>query len=392
MERENVKAYNTLLSLLIAAVGAGGACAKVTDPGVGTGSGGGAVAGTGGGGGFTPGGSGGSRDGQGGLMLARDGGTGECGLESFDLIRKPAVVMLVLDRSASMVDNLMDEEPTGPNDPTKWSQLIPALTMTIPRIGGDLSWGMKTFPEGGTGNGTACLAPSVTTRIDLPVAPMNAAMLVQAINAVQPMGDGTPTGVAITVATDYLKTLPADSRKYILLATDGQPSCYGTLGALTEEDGEKAMSRSAAVNAVSAAAAAGIHTFVVGLVIKTNDTNTLNALATAGLEARNDPNPLAMKFYQASTQNELSRALEAITGVVSTCVFPLSKPPPVPDNIAVKVSGTKAPQDPSHANGWDYSNATLTEVEVFGSWCEMIRNSAANKVEIIFGCPDIVIP
>src|SRR5262245_55684943 len=232
VERAIVKAYKTVLSLLVGAI-ASGACAKIDTPATGSGGSGGPKSGSGGRTGA--GGSGGvpGRGGAGGgLIMSRDGGTGECGQENFDLERKPAIVMLVLDRSASMVDNLMDEEPAA-GEPTKWSQLIPALVTTIPSVGGDISWGMKTFPEGGTGNGTACLAASVTTKIDLPVASMNAAALVTAINAVQPMGDGTPTSTAITVATDYLKTLPGDSKKYILLATDGQPSCYGTIGNLT---------------------------------------------------------------------------------------------------------------------------------------------------------------
>jgi hypothetical protein len=369
-----------------------GGCAKVQDPGGDIGSGGRSGPATGSGGRTAGGGGGddgaGGRPGTGGIggLIMGAGGEGMCGFEKFDLERKPAVVMLVLDRSASMKDNLMDEIPTGPADPTKWSQVIPALTQTIPMIGGDISWGMKVFPEG---TGSACTGPTVTSAIDVPVAPMNAARLVQAIGAVTPEGNGTPTGAAVTVAADHLRMLPATSRKYILLATDGQPSCYGTAGALGQDTNQ---ARTAALNAVTASAQAGIHVFVVGVVTKPTDTMTLNMLAVAGLEARPDPNPLATKFYQATTQTELSRALEAITGVVSTCVFPLSKTPPAPDKIAVKVSGVKAPQDPTHLNGWDYTNAQQTEIQVYGSWCEMIRTTAANMVEITFGCPNVPPP
>jgi len=107
-------------------------------------------------------------------------------------------------------------------------------------------------------------------------------------------------------------------------------------------------------------------------------------------EAAGDGNPFAPAFYQASSQAELTAALERITGVFSTCVFPLKTPPPVPDKIAVKVSGMKAP--PSTTDGWAYSKDDFSEITVNGSWCEMIRTTAANKVEIVFGCPDIEIP
>jgi hypothetical protein len=124
---------------------------------------------------------------------------------------------------------------------------------------------------------------------------------------------------------------------------------------------------------------------------KATATTVLNQLAVAGLEARPDPNPLATKYYLANTKDELVQAIQAITGVVSTCLFPLNMKPPVPSNIAVKVDGTKAPQDTTHVDGWDYTSPEFLAVEVFGSWCDKIKTAGANKVEIIFGCPGVVI-
>lgn len=40
-----------------------------------------------------------------------------------------------------------------------------------------------------------------------------------------PGGDGTPTGDAIQAAIEYLSALPQNSREFIVLATDGEPSC-----------------------------------------------------------------------------------------------------------------------------------------------------------------------
>jgi hypothetical protein len=179
-----------------------------------------------------------------------------------------------------------------------------------------------------------------------------------------------------------LKTRTSSNRKYILLATDGEPSCP------TPSDA----ARTYAVQSVTDAASAGFHTFVVGVATtKATATTVLNQLALAGLEARPDPNPLATKYYLANTKDELVLALQAITGVVSTCLFPLNSKPPVPNNIAVKVDGTKSPQDTTHMDGWDYTGPEQTAVEVFGSWCEKIKTAGANKVEIIFGCPGVII-
>jgi hypothetical protein len=71
--------------------------------------------------------------------------------------------------------------------------------------------------------------------------------------------------------------------------------------------------------------------------------------------------------------------------------FQFDKPPPDPTNIAVKVSGVKAPQDAAHQDGWDYTDATQMSVTVYGSWCNMIQTSASNMVQIVYGCPMVII-
>ena len=47
----------------------------------------------------------------------------------------------------------------------------------------------------------------------------------------------------------------------------------------------------------------------------------------AGGVPRNDP---TTKYYPVANRADLVTALTAITGQVTNCVFPLSKPPPVP--------------------------------------------------------------
>ncbi len=333
-------------------------------------------------------------NGQGGSMGVSVGvGGSMCGLQTFDINRKPVEIFLVLDKSASMEDGLNDAVAVSTTNPTKWSQVIPALSTTITQADPTISWGMKLFPEKGSG---ACKNDTVTTKIDLMISPSNAAQLntaVQALLVGGDNGDGTPTGAAIRVATSYLQQRTAmgdDSRKYILLATDGEPSCAGSAGALTADS---TAARTDAVAAVTAAATAGFHTFVVGVATtKANDAMTLNQLAIAGLEPSSDTRPGATRFYLASSQAQLATTLEGIVNpVASNCVFPLNAPPPVPENIAVKVNGMKSPQDTGHANGWDYTDPAYTGVQVYGSWCDMIKNNG-NTVEIIFGCPGIVIP
>jgi Mg-chelatase subunit ChlD len=365
------------------------ACAKAGDPGAGTGGGAaGATNGTAGATGAAGAGGAGSAgsglqggSSYGGAAGATNTGAGgvsaesNCGLQTFNLVRKPADVLLVLDRSASMQD-----PPSGATATTsKWDLVVPAVDQVITDTNTALAWGMKSFPEG---EGSECAAGSVTPMIDVPVAPMNAPAVTAAVMKTTPMGNGTPTSDAIMAAVAYLKGLPTDRAHYILLATDGEPSC--------PKPSDTA--RMDAVTAVSAAAAAGFHTFVVGVATtKASATTVLNQLAVAGLEPRPDLNPAATRYFLANTQDELVSSLKVITGLIPSCAFTLSSSPPDPENIAVKVSGVKAPRDPSHMDGWDYTQADHSAVAVYGSWCDKIQG-AADMVQIIFGCPDIIIP
>jgi hypothetical protein len=317
---------------------------------------------------------------------ASDGGGSSadrtCGVQTFDLMRKPADLFLVLDRSASMQKDSSGNTANPPANPSKWDQVVPALNQVVTQTATSIPWGMKTFPE----DGSECASATVSSKIDVPVAPMNAAAMNAAIAATTPNGNGTPTSAAMDVAVSYLQSLTDGNPKYILLATDGAPSCSGTVGSLSKNTTK---ARTDAVASVSAAAAVGIHTFVIGVATtQSSDVMTLNNLAIAGLEPRSDP---TTRFYLASSQTDLVTALETITGQISSCVFNLSPTPPDPANIAVKVSGAKAPQDTTHQNGWDYSAADHSSVTVYGSWCDMIKTSASNMVQILYGCPNIIV-
>src|SRR4029077_16657292 len=132
-----------------------------------------------------------------------------------------AEVLLLLDRSASMAD-----PPDGATDPTpKWNLVVPAVNQVITDSDSALSWALKVFPEG---TGSECVAGNVTSKIDVPMAPMNAAAGVAGGNATPDTGNGPPSGDAVNAAVEYLKNLPDTNPKYILLATDGEPSCAGT--------------------------------------------------------------------------------------------------------------------------------------------------------------------
>ena len=339
----------------------------------GSGSGaGGSVGGTGGavGGGGNSGVGGGFTVADGGGVapdaFAVDGGT--CGVQKFNLEHRPAELLLVLDRSGSMND-----APQG-GLITKWNEATPALDEVIGMTEKQILWGLKLFP-----NGTQTCTS--TDGIDVPLMLNNAATVTSAYKAAGPTGDGTPTSEAIKRAVAYLKANPSQNNRYLVLATDGQPTCPDGI------DGD-ASDEIAAVQAVKDAATAGLHTFVVGIATDAKAGAILDNMAIAGLE----PRASTPRYYLASNKADLISALGIITGKIADCTFPLTMVPPSPDDVAVKIGPTRVSKDTTHSNGWDYT-AGNAAIQVYGAACDRVKAGAAgDDVSITFGCPGQSIP
>jgi hypothetical protein len=311
----------------------------------------------------------------------------ECGVQTFNLERKPAEVLLVLDRSASMKDPPEETTETLP----KWDLIIPALLHVVEQTGATLSWGLKVFPEDPDGEQDACSAGSVTDSIQVEIAENNAQAVLDAISATRDEGDGTPTGDAMKQAVAYLQSRAGlnDYNRYILLATDGEPSCVNVTATSAGSEGQEA-ARPYAVQAVTDAANAGFHTFVVGVgTNKETAKLVLNDLAIAGLEPASCANPLDDCFYLGNSQEQLTSDMLAIATNISTCTFMLTATPPDPNNVRVTQDGDRVMRDPARANGWEYEDAAQTIIVVHGPACDAIKGSSAANIEIVFGCPDV---
>jgi hypothetical protein len=283
-----------------------------------------------------------------------------CGLQNYTLERLPPEILLVLDRSGSM------RQPVPGSGTDRWTETTAALDDVLKQTSAGVSWGLKNFPTT-----SAC---NVSAAVEVPVAPTNYAAVGGAIKATLPNADtgGTPTGAAMRSATAFMKTLQSKNPKYIVLATDGEPTCSDMpLPAITE------------------AVAAGFRTFVVGIATAgTGAHATLNDMAVAGMEPRADP---ATRYYAVSNRQDLVGALTQITQRVTNCTFPLDKAPPSRDDVAVNIGGKRVARDQNRQNGWDYG-AGDRAVQLYGPACDMVKTGNISSVEIIFGCPGEVIP
>jgi hypothetical protein len=180
-----------------------------------------------------------------------------------------------------------------------------------------------------------------------------------------------------------------DYNRYVLLATDGEPSCINVTATSAGQEGQEE-ARPYAVAAIDEAVRKTFRTFVVG--IGTNNENakaTLNAMALAGGVPSPCANPLADCFYLGNTREQLTADMLGIATNIATCTFMLTATPPDPNNVRVTLDTERVVRDPAKTNGWEYQDTGQTIIEVYGQACEDIKMSGATNVQIVFGCPDI---
>ena len=209
------------------------------------------------------------------------------------------VVTIVLDRSASM-----DSDPSGNfGTPTKLDIAKTALAKLLVQYGDQLPFGFADF----TSTGASC-----SDGVEIVVKPASGtkATITAAIAAVHTDG-GTNTGPAID-AVAALPEMNDASRpgSYILLVTDGEPNCPGTIGPETDDPAYT-------VGAIKRAADKGIKTFVVGFgALPAADKAAMNMMATAGGEPCTGAVCNGQQYYAAESDAGLNAAISSISNVI----------------------------------------------------------------------------
>jgi hypothetical protein len=359
-----------------------------TQPSVGVDAG--SHAGTGGGG--AAGGGAGGRGGGGGsgpliIIVTPDAGNdttdgstisldSNCGTKTQTAKMIPPNIMLVMDRSLSMTNDVKDMQcpgATGNNGNcganSKWELTVPVLSQVITNTDAKVNWGMFYLGNEPAMCGVAA-APVV------PIAPMNATAITTSLTGNVFNGQlGTPTRRAIQGAVSYLTGLTDPNPKFILLATDGQPNC-ATATSLNTDDSM------ASEQAVADALAMGIPTFVVGIG-NTGAVATMNRMAIAGGRPQAGG---ATSYYQVDDAAALSTALGTIVGQTASCSFEIG---PAPDGTTVKglgVFGDGAPITMDPANGWSFKNADMTSIILTGQVCDQVLSGTIHDVTVAFVC------
>ena len=300
-----------------------------------------------------------------------------CGSQTENTKHQLVDILLVLDRSGSMLFNISEDcwcdqatataqRALGNNYPvcsntancsTRWANVSAGIDATVSATP-YLQWGLKFFATPGQNE---C---GVSSGVEVSIPNGTASSIRDKITSTTP-GNHTPTAAGITAATAYLNGLSDGNPKVILLATDGEPNCAnnGKDENTKDPDGTK--------KAIDAAFKAGIKTYVIGIG---PSTGNLDDFAAAG---QTD------KHFPATSPQALNDALNAIGAAVISCSFTLSNTPADMNTVAVYVNKNLVEKDDT--DGWSFGPDMKT-IELNGATCEKIKTERASAVQLLFGC------
>jgi hypothetical protein len=289
--------------------------------------------------------------------------------ETVQLVADPQVpdMMIVLDRSGSM-------EEGG-----RWTPSVSAVRKITNDLQARIRFGLALFPKDEDFNfmtsstnggfsisigGASCTPGDIV----VPIAEMNAGPIGMQLDMARPNG-GTPTAETLMkLVDDYAATEPSpDSKphpKYVLLVTDGAPTCPN--GGGSEPNQPDIDSSNAAIDALTEL---GVKTFVIGYDTATPG-NEMLAQVLDGFAQRGGTGD--QQHRPVEDEASLSAALDQITATISSCSFTLDKAPPRADYVLVTLDGKQLNLD--DVNGWRMPDDVT--VEIVGEACNTFKTGA----------------
>ena len=310
----------------------------------------------------------------------------------FPLAFTTAELMLVIDRSGSMNEDLAGNRNPDPRD-ARWTFLRAGLDAALADLDPRVLVGAKFFPDSlPTMDPTA--ACTATSGIDVPVGTGTRPAILSVFDARSPRG-GTPTAVALRQAADGLpRTSP---RRYLVLATDGGPNCDrdpvippgglcvctgpgigcadivdGVLGCLDDVR---------TVEAITEILDGGVPTYVIGIedTSRPDLSDVLDAMAVAGGRPRQVPGE--RRFYSVRSADQLRSALDDVTASIAECGIVT---PTLPDDdalLTIEIDGRRFGSD-----AWIWTDRTWGELELTGEACALARAPGARVEAVVDTC------
>ena len=309
----------------------------------------------------------------------------DCNKVEIQFESKVPSVFILVDRSSSMFERSL------------WEPLKRGVLSIVEQLDKDVRFGFSSYTGQAGG-----MCPDLTNRVM--VKEDNFAAIKAAYDAITaPTYKGeTPTSRSIDEVVKVLASAPANTPKFILLVTDGEPDFC--------DDPNVTCSRDAVVASVQKAKAQGIGTFIFS-VGGSVDRMHLQDVANAGAGEPIQDRQMAV-FYQCNggtasymaqsgaapfyepnvnDQQQLVSSLSAVVAGVRSCVFDLQGKLQIDLNAAnmgiVEIDGKRIPF--GGADGFRMNSPT--QLELLGAACATLRKPESKNVFIDFPCEAVVL-
>ena len=272
-----------------------------------------------------------------------------CGLDELVPDVRPADVMLMLDRSESMYEQIGGE--------TKWALAASSLHQVLPDYDGvgGLRFGLTMFP--------GPVAECQTGLVSVDLADGNAGPILDVV-------DGTAAGQGGTPIADTLEHIGSDGGlddpthgNFVLLLSDGSETCLGHPATVAADLYDRTPP---------------IQVYVVGFGHRA-DPGVLGEIA----QASHTESGTARGYWSAEDANQLTDAFDSIPTSVIQCEFLLPRVPPDPDRVYAFLGEEAVARDPTNGFEVDPESNRLT---FFGDACAAVRTESSS-IRVVYGCP-----
>jgi hypothetical protein len=313
--------------------------------------------------------SGGDGDGSGGD--GDDNNDGVC--EEFPVGNSRAVpdMMLVLDRSGSMARGV-----------DRWTPSVSAIGTLTSKYEDSVRFGLMVFPaDDGCGTG----------ELLVPINLNSAGAIANALARETPEG-GTPTSATLERAYEELEigVVGPDETpvvKFVLLVTDGQPTCPSAGGTVDAPEGVSQAEHELrlqedherTLDAIEALADEGVRTYVVGYDAALDPLLVAALSEFAAVGGTGD-------YHPVQNEAELDAEFAKISGEVVSCTFALDEEPQDPRYVQIELDGTPIYLD--DPDGWSIAGTT---VSVQGDACATLQDGGEHTLDVRILC-DVVVP
>ncbi len=307
-------------------------------------------------------------------------GSGAC--EVVQLVTDPVIpeMMIVLDRSGSMTDG------------GRWDPSVAAVRGVTEKLQDKIHFGLALFPNPDAApmvgpmvdNITDCLTmpnpqaciqqfnaqdtdevACAPGKIFVPVAENSAKMIGSVLDKTKPAG-GTPTSdtlqqILMTYGADEPSPDMKPHPKFVLLVTDGMPTCPTGHGSDTNQADIDASNA-----AVEALAANNVKTYVIGYDTS-GPSNAMLAATLDGFAQRGGTGDMMHRTVE--DEQSLLTELSRITMAIASCSFELNSKPERADHVLVRLDGKQVNLD----DGNGFALIGDRTVELRGASCSTYR-------------------